>query len=123
MTGEPDYDKTRLTLSGGDGIDEYLPLRTVYLLSRSKEESESEVEIHSVPAREALPLLLANTTNITFYEMLQLKEQFSLISQLVQQIPVKRLVYGSHFDSISKVYDAILADQSISLQSAVNYVP
>ncbi len=121
MVGEPDYDKTRLSLKGGKGADEYLPLQTVYLLNRGKKEDEEfEVEISSVPTREALPLLLANTTNITFYEMPHLREQFALISQLVQQVPVKRLTYGNHLERISEVYEAILADQSVPLQSAAN---
>lgn len=111
---EPDFDKSRVYLAEGrtpaDAVP--TPLLAIYFLKRTAE-TDGCPEISSMELRDALPLLLGNTTNASLLENPQLVEQFGILSRLVRRVPVRRMVYPSRFDALPGLCEALLSDQGI----------
>ena len=113
---EPDYDKFKVSFlrdSQAVGTSP-IPLQAVFLLDRSNE-PDSPIHISTLPPMNALPTMFGRTTNIALLERSYLKQQFSFLSRLVGQVPVRRLEYPSWLDSIPDVCAAILDAQDESV--------
>jgi hypothetical protein len=105
---EPDYDKVRVHLRE-DGIGAGpKPLRAIYLLDRRPREEGEDIRFLTLPAKEALPILLRNINNYVLLERTQLEHQFAMIARLVGQVPVIVLAYPSGLDLLPKVCAKLL---------------
>lgn len=87
--------------------DKPVPLRRLYLLSRKK---GAKVRIESLHGREALIGVLQNIYNPILGHRDVLRRQLEMAADLVQRVPVKRLVYPSGFSRLARVRRAITED-------------
>lgn len=102
--------KRRFTL--GRGVprcfeEKRVPLRALYLLSRNR---NSSIRIEPLKGQEALIALSRNNYNRIVETPNVLRQQLQLMTQVLQKIPLKRLVYPSGFSYLPKVTQAILSD-------------
>lgn len=90
-------------------------LRTIYLLS-SDDEHPCRPSFRQLTPGEALPRVLAHTAGHYPSDAVRLERQFTFVTALVQQIPVKALSYRRDTSAMSDVYDAVLADVANSVE-------
>lgn len=109
----PDLSKRRVPIGpGGFGTfhDAPLPLACLYLLERSPA-GDAPIEIREVSPRDALIELLRHSFTPLLVEAAGLQPaRFDLLSRLVLQVPVKRLLYPSGFDHLPRVAEAVRRD-------------
>jgi hypothetical protein len=108
----PELSKRRVPIGSG-GLGTFhgspLPLACIYILERG---TEGEVlDIHEVSPRDALIELLRQSFTPRLVEAAGLQPaRFHQLSNLVLQIPVKRLRYPSGFDRLPEVAEAVRLD-------------
>nr|MBC7244663.1 hypothetical protein [Chloroflexota bacterium] len=111
----PAYTKRRVPV-GPDGFGSFCnasqPLACIYLPERHDvQEHGTRIEIVPVARRDALMELVRHSFVAFIMEQLGLQAQrLDLFAQMVQQVPMRRLVYPSGFEYLPLVREAILAD-------------
>jgi len=99
----------------GEFLDRSLPLACLYLAERRDSDSEANgsVQIVNVSARDALVELVRHSYTPRMAEAAGLApSRLDFFSQMVKQVPVRRIVYTSGFEHLPLVRDAILKDLS-----------
>jgi hypothetical protein len=109
----PDQSKRWVPIGpGGFGTfhGEATPLACLYLLDRQPE-SDAPIEIREVSPRDALIELFRHSFTPLLVEAAGLQPaRFDLLSRLVLQVPVKRLLYPSGFNRLPQVAEAVRRD-------------
>jgi hypothetical protein len=111
----PAYSKRRVPV-GPDGLgafcDTSQPLACLYLPERrDPTEHGTEIEIIPVSPRDAVIELVRHSFTPRVVEAIGLQPQrLEFFAQLVQQAPMRRLVYPSGFEHLPRVREAILKD-------------
>ncbi len=112
LKAEPDYDKTRVTLRQPlADVSDGAPLRTIYLLERVEAGELEGPEIVELSSVNALPAIMHGISNNSILEKKRLAEQFGLITQMLNRVPVKRLRYPSSFELLPEVCKVVNADR------------
>jgi len=116
----PNWDKCYLQL---DGVKASLesrkqPLGAVYILG--PREMENAPRIEEVSSRDVLLELVQNTYMNWLLDRAQRAAEFELLSRLVSQIPVRRIVPHSDPSRIGALSELILADATRLLASQVS---
>lgn len=110
----PTLSKRRVPVGpGGWGTfcDAAQPLACVYLPQRRSDTEGTEIAITPVSPRDALIELVRHSFAASIVEQLGLQRQrLDLFAQMVQQVPMRRLVYPSGFEHLPRVRQAILED-------------
>ncbi len=87
------------------------PLGCCYLLERRPAAESGRVEIRDVSQRQAMVELLKSSFLPTLVESVGLgNRRFDFLSRLVQEVPVRRLVYSSGFERLPAVVAAVRRD-------------
>ncbi len=112
LDSEPDYDKTRVTLRSSEAdLSSGAPLRTIYLLHRVARDELEGPEIVELSSIEALPTIVQGISNRSILDKKRLGEQFSLITRMLNQVPVKHLRYPSDMALLPEVCKAVNEDR------------
>lgn len=111
----PAYAKRRVPVGqGGFGAfcDQSQPLACIYLPERrDAQEHGTQVEILPLSRRDALIELVRHSFVASLVEQLGLQAQrLDFFARLVQQVPMRRLLYPSGFGHLPFVREAVLAD-------------
>ena len=111
----PALSKRRVPVGpGGYGTfcDEPQPLDRIYLPERRDPvEGSAEIEITPVSPPDAVIELVRNSFAATIVEALGWQpRRLGFFAQMVEEVPVRRLVYPSGFTHLPPVRDAVLAD-------------
>jgi hypothetical protein len=115
----PNWDKRYLDLSGnGHNFQrEPLPLAAIYLLGPRKDDPNSPI-IQQLSGKEKLIELIANTYTNYLMDSTRRAQGFEVLSRLVQNIPVRRIVPHSNPAYLPRLCEAILKDfQSVNVSS------
>jgi hypothetical protein len=108
----PWYPKYRIPVgdsSFGTFCDEKRPLKVFYIPER--QQTNNAISIEPVPAPEALMELIRNSFSANIVEALGLQvPRMNFLASLVTQVSVRRLIYPSGFQNLSKVRNAIIRD-------------
>jgi len=83
------------------------PLASLYLLSRRR---KGPVRIENLRGQNALAGILRNVYNPMVKDPNVLREQFEIATQLIQTVPVKRLIYPTGLRHLARVRQAVLSD-------------
>jgi hypothetical protein len=115
----PALSKLRVPI-GAEGFgafcDAPAPLACLYVPERRETGEGPEIEIRPLSGREALIELVRNSFTPRMVEAVGLQPaRLHLLSRLIRQTPVRRLMYPSGYEHLSRVRDAILADQGEAL--------
>ncbi len=94
---------------------EACPLHSIYLLSNDDEHA-CRPSCRQLTPGEALPRVLAHTAAHYPSDAVRLERQFTFVTTLVQQIPVKVLSYRRDTSAMSDVCDAVRADVAHSVE-------
>lgn len=111
----PNTSKCRVPV-GVDGFGAFcetpLPIACLYLPERRDAKAPmTNVDIIPVSPRDALVELVRASFVACMVDALKLQRtRMSLLARLVQEVPVRRVVYPSGFENVSAVRDAILRD-------------
>lgn len=104
----PGSEKCRVAL-GSAFYGEPLPLARLYLLARRDE--GGGVEIRNLPRHEAVVEVVRHSFSPRMVAAAGLQpERLSRIAELVRRVPVRRLLYPTGYDALSRLADAVLAD-------------
>ncbi|MBC7260861.1 MAG: hypothetical protein H5T63_02510 [Chloroflexi bacterium] len=111
----PAYAKRRVPIGpGGFGTfcDEAKPLACIYLPERrDAQKCGNQVEISPLSRRDALIELVRHSFVASVVEQLGLQAQrLDFFARMVQQVPMRRLVYPSGSEYLPQVQEAILTD-------------
>jgi hypothetical protein len=108
----PDTSKLIITLAAGESVDRTVPLKTLYVLSDPSRNAStrSRVRITRITGHSAFVEATRASFNLIQVDRARLKNQFALTSQLVSEVPLKRLTYPRRLSQIGAVCDAVLAD-------------
>jgi energy-coupling factor transporter ATP-binding protein EcfA2 len=111
----PNWDKCYLQLDGVKAKLETLkqPLGAVYILA--PRETENAPRIEEVSCREVLLELVQNTYMNWLLDRRQRAEEFALLSRLVSQVPVRRIVPHGDPSRIGELCELIVADATALL--------
>jgi hypothetical protein len=115
----PEFNKRHvpLDLSGfGAFCDDSTPLERIYILERQEAaDCTKGLEIRRVSPRDALVELLRYSFVGRLGDAAGLAPtRFAFLSELVESIPVRRLVYPGGYEFLPQVRQAVLADSSIT---------
>ena len=107
----PTWDKKYLGLDGERAKFEAhrMPIGTIYLLGERADE-ETAPRVEEISGREALLELVSNTYMNLFLTRAQRREEFELLSRLVNHVPCKRLIPHRDAARIGKLCDLIEKD-------------
>lgn len=111
----PETTKKRLLLGNGTSwrsAKRPAPLKALCVLSRRP---KGKIRIEDLTGKEALFGLSRNIYNQLYRDPKILRQQFDMATQLVQRIPVKRLVYPMGFTHLPQVCRAVLRDLKFPL--------
>ncbi len=99
-----------------DFVDEAVPVRAVYLLSRYTPESRqpNEISITDIAAQPAINVLLAQTSYGALFLPREVARFLPLYARLVRQVSVRMLAYPDGFEYVDAVCDSILRDVGIA---------
>jgi hypothetical protein len=116
----PDWEKCYLQLDGARGRleNEKQPLGAVYILAPRKAENAPRIE--EVGSREVLLELVQNTYMNWLLDRGQRAQEFELLSRLVSQVPVRRVVPHSDPSRIGALSELIVADATRLLARQMN---
>lgn len=116
----PNWEKCFLQLDGAHGKLEKQkrPLGAVYILS-SREEAKAP-RIEEVASREVLLELVQNTYMNWLLDRGQRAQEFELLTRMVSQVPVRRIVSHRDPSRISDLTELIVADATRLLASQVS---
>jgi hypothetical protein len=107
----PMTEKLIIPLDSTQAVQQPVNLLRLYLLANAHEDSRSQQPaIGRLSPAQALPRILAACATHWTYERDRLKRQFSFVTRLVQDVPVKTLTYVRDRKNIGAVRDAVLAD-------------
>lgn len=111
----PAYAKRRVPVGqGGFGTfcDQSQPLACIYLPERRDVQKHgTQIEILPLSRRDALIELVRHSFVASLVEQLGLQAQrLDLFARLVQQVPMRRLLYPSGFEYLPLVREAVLTD-------------
>jgi len=108
----PLYSKRRVLIgSGGFGTfcSKEQPLKAIYIPDR--QDPETELRIEPVSPVDALFELIKNSFTARVVEALGLQPQrMNFFTDMVMQLPVRRLVYPDGYDNLPEVGEAVLED-------------
>lgn len=108
----PNCSKRRIVIGSHDfGMfcHEEKPLKVIYIPERLS--SDSDIIIEPIPKKIAFFELLQNSFMAGFVEALGLQpERMNFFSNMVMQVPMRRLKYPDGFNQLSNVVDAVLED-------------
>jgi len=90
-------------------VEKRVPLRALYFISRRK---GGNVKIENLKGRGALSTLVEQGCNPAVKDPRIFRQQFEMAVDLVQKVPIRRLVYPSGFSHLPKVRRTILKDLS-----------
>lgn len=111
----PQLDKRRVVVEPegfGTFCAEAQPLACIYLPER-RDPAEWGIAVHIVPVRPAAAVvaLMRNSFTPSLVQALGLQHaRFPVLADLVQQVPVRRLIYPSGFEQLPRVRTALLAE-------------
>jgi len=113
----PAYDKRRVPIGqGGFGAfcDVPQPLACIYLPERrDARDHGTQIEILPLSRRDAVMELVRHSFVASVVECLGLQAQrLEFFAQVVQQVPIRRLIYPSGFEYLPLVREAILTDMA-----------
>jgi len=91
------------------------PRRTIYLLSND-DEPACRPSLRRLTPGEAFLRVLAHTAGHYPSDAVRLERQFTFVTTLVQQIPVKAFSYPRDTAAMRDVHDAVLADVASSVE-------
>jgi hypothetical protein len=122
----PTWEKRYLPLDGGSAKFEpsRRPLSAIYLLAPRAAESDAP-RIEDLSTREALLELIQNTYMNRMLDRTQRRTEFDLLSKIVTQVPVRRIVPHTDAGRIGVLCDLIISDAQrlITHQDSVGLVP
>ena len=106
----PTWEKCFLPLDGAHANFEMQPrpLAVIYILAERKEENAPRIE--EVTPAEALLELVRNTYMNWFLDRKQRAAEFHTLSEIVAQVPVRRIVPHLHFSHIDELCSLITTD-------------
>jgi hypothetical protein len=116
----PNWEKCYLQLGGAkDGLEaQKQPLGAVYILA--PRETENAPRVEEVGSREVLLELVQNTYMNWLLDREQRAQEFELLSRLVSQIPVRRIVPHTDPSRIGALCELIVADATRLLTGQVS---
>lgn len=116
----PHWDKCYLQLDSAKArfATEKRPLGAIYILA--PRETEHAPRIEEMSSREVLLELVQNTYMNWLLNRAQRAEEFEMLSRLVSQIPVRRIVPHADPSRIGALCELIVSDASRLLASQVN---
>jgi len=115
----PTWDKRFLALDGALAVQETrdCPLGAIYLFAARA--SANAPRIEEVSSRDVLVELVQNTYMNWLLERRQRADEFALLSRLVSQVPVRRVVPHRNPAKLGALGDLLLADAARSLSGRI----
>jgi hypothetical protein len=104
----PTWDKRGLDLSRGAFQEEPLPLAAIYVLDPRSSDASPRIELLS--GRECLLTLLGNSYVSYLMDRTQRREEFELLSRLVNEVPMCRLGVPHAVRHAAQLRDVIVED-------------
>ena len=118
LTGEdkpvsesPAVDKLRVPLeSSGSRLEcEALPLAAIYILSNRSGDSHAPF-IEALPPQDALMSLVANTYGNTILDTTMRAQEFRVLGQIAESLPIRNLFARSGTAQLGRLYDLVCED-------------
>jgi hypothetical protein len=102
--------KLVLRLSPMETCDRLVPLGSLYVLGDPEQGSASRVTIVPLGGEEAFLEVIRAAFNLIQVDRSRLANQFAIASRLVNDVPMRRLVFPRRIRRLGDVCDAVIAD-------------
>lgn len=110
-------DKVRVPLDGNESRfqREALPLAAIYVLAERSADSHAPF-IQVLPPQAALMNLVANTYGNTILDSTMRAQEFRVLGQIAESLPIRSLVTGDSGAQLGRLYDLICDDFAHSIK-------
>ncbi len=109
-------DKVRVPLDGNDSKfqRDALPLVAVYVLTQRSTDSRAPF-IEALPPQAALMNLVANTYGNTILDSTMRAQEFRVLGQIAESLPIRSLVARDNAAQLARLYDLVCEDLARSI--------
>lgn len=110
-------DKVRVPLDGNDSKfqREALPLAAIYVLAERSADSRAPF-IEGLPPQAALMNLVANTYGNTILDSTMRAQEFRVLGQIAESLPIRSLVASDSAAQLARLYDLVCEDLARSIK-------
>lgn len=117
VTETPAVDKFRVPLESSDSRfkREALPLAAIYILANRSADSHAPF-IEILPPQAALMNLVANTYGNTILDSTMRAQEFRVLGQIAESLPIRSLVAREDTAQLARLYDLVCEDLARNLK-------